>query len=155
MICGIDIGLTGAICILDRDKILYLIEMPILKTGKKSEIDLCRIKDILCQFKPSISHAFIEKAGVRPKQGSVSMFRYGSCYGMIIGLCAGLEIPYSLIAPQTWKATMLRDMPKEKEISILRAQQLFPTIVFHRKKDHHRAEALLLAEYGRRLLHAR
>ena len=48
---------------------------------------------------------------------------------------------------------MMADMGKDKDASRLRAIQLFPVVAnrLDRKKDDGRAEALLLAEYGRRL----
>ena len=47
-----------------------------------------------------------------------------------------------------WKRTMGLD--SQKAGSLDKARLLFPTADIERKKDHGRAEALLLAEYGRR-----
>ena len=38
----------------------------------------------------------------------------------------------------------------QKARAIIIAQRLFPTVSLARKKDHGRAEALLIAEYARR-----
>jgi len=51
-------------------------------------------------------------------------------------------------APQIWKKAF--SLGKDKEQTRLRAQQLFPGTALRRKKDHGRAEALLLALYGQR-----
>jgi hypothetical protein len=54
---------------------------------------------------------------------------------------------------QTWK-TMFGLIKQPKSVSLAVARKLFPTL--HQrlkfKKDHNRAEALLIAEYGRRML---
>jgi len=69
--------------------------------------------------------------------------------GIIATLGLSLEMP----SPQRWKKEMLADQGKEKDASRFKAMQLFPTVAgqLNRKKDDGRAEALLMAEYGRRL----
>lgn len=42
-------------------------------------------------------------------------------------------------------------LDSSKSVSLDKARLLFPTAELDRKKDHNRAEALLLAEYSRRL----
>ncbi len=88
-----------------------------------------------------------------PGQGVVSMFSMGYGYGLLLGVIVALEIPYTLVAPQTWKKAMLFDMPaRDKAASLARAKQLFPTMSGEIGKHHGKAEALLIAEYGKRLL---
>lgn len=69
------------------------------------------------------------------------------------GIIAAYRLPLELPSPQRWKKEMMADMGKDKDASRLRAIQLFPVVAnrLDRKKDDGRAEALLLAEYGRRL----
>lgn len=96
--------------------------------------------------------AVLENVHAMPKQGVTSSFNFGRGFGLWeMGLIA-LKIPYTLVAPQTWKRELLADMSKDKGSSILRAKQLFPHISEHLKlsKDEAKAEALLMAEYGRR-----
>jgi len=86
-----------------------------------------------------------------PKQGVVSMYKMGEGFGVWLGILAALRIPYTLVAPQTWKAVMLRDMSvRDKKASLLRAQQLWSDIAKQIGKHHGMAEAALIAEYGRR-----
>lgn len=92
--------------------------------------------------------AIIEKAQPMPKQGVVSTFTIGRNYGVVIGVLAALGIPYREVAPGTWKRAMGLDSDKEKSRSL--ARSLWPEAPLGRKKDHNRAEALLLAEWGRR-----
>ena len=76
------------------------------------------------------------------------MGRYMESYGIIKGVCMGLGIPYTPIAPRTWKAKMMRDMPKEKGSSIVRVQQLFPDINLPLKRHHNIADSILICLYG-------
>jgi crossover junction endodeoxyribonuclease RuvC len=149
-IVGIDVGLSGAIAILDNQGIpLELIDMPVIR-AVKNEIDIVEVVAIL--KRQNVSHAFIEKAGAMPGQGVVSMFRFGYSAGLIQGICAALNIPFTLVIPQRWKKVMLDGMPKEKGSSIIRAKQLFPSLELNLKKSHNQADAILIGLYGLRTL---
>lgn len=149
-ICGIDPGFSGAIAIIDLDgKIHHLIDMPVLMVGSKSSLDEVGVRQAL--VKHELSHVFIEKAGCMPKQGISSTSRYMASWGIIIGICVGLYIPYTLMTPQSWKKEMMAGMGKEKEASIARVKQLYPGLDLNRKKDHGKADAVLIANYARRL----
>jgi len=146
-IIGIDVGFSGAIAIINaKDKsIIELMDMPIITTSA-TELNENVIKEILSD--KDVKHVFIEKAQTMPQNGVVASFRYGAGYGVIRGICVGLGVPYSLCHPSTWKKKMMKDMPKEKYSSILRVCQLYPGLVMPRKKDHNKAEALLVGLYG-------
>lgn len=150
IVIGIDVGFSGAIAILNNTKIKDLIDMPILKVSKKTHLDANRVKNIMIDSKAE--HVFIEKAQAMPKQGIASTASYMKSAGIIEGVCVGLGIPYTLVTPQAWKKEMMQGMGKEKEASIFRAKQLYPDIDFPRKKDHGKADALLIALYGTRVL---
>lgn len=155
---GIDPGITGAVAWLEEIKrgsktilicdIVFIPTKAITKT--KREIDYSTLFGVLKDCPPTF--LMLEKASAMPKQGVVSMFRYGQAYGAIIMAIEALGIPYEVVHPRTWKAAMLSGMPKGKESSVIRAKGLFPnsTEFLKLKKDHNKAEALLLAEYGRR-----
>ena len=98
-IAGIDNGVTGAIAIMDSADlhIVDLIDMPIIHVGKRSEIDERRICNLLVEWE--VRHAYIERAQSMPGQGIASTAGYMCNYGIIRGICAGLEIPYTLITP--------------------------------------------------------
>lgn len=140
---GIDPGKTGAVAILHHDLSVQVFDTPESTTG---------MADLLYGY--NNPQVFVEKVHAMPGQGVVSMFSFGENYGKWQGIIAALGYSYSMVAPQTWKKELLKDMPKEKESSIIRALQLFPGMsnFLSRKKDHNRAEALLIAEYGHRLL---
>jgi hypothetical protein len=76
------------------------------------------------------------------------MFNYGVGYGAYLGILTALEIPFQEVRPQTWKKAY--SLNSEKSRSIIVAQQLFPGADIGKKDG--RAEALLLAEYARRIM---
>ncbi len=93
----------------------------------------------------------IEKAQSMPKQGTVSMFHYGQNYGEYLGMLKAMGIPYQEVRPQVWKkefGLIHTDKARSTQVAI----QLFPQCAHElkRKKDHHRAESLLIAEFARR-----
>lgn len=95
--------------------------------------------------------AYIEKVHSMPKQGVASSFTFGQGYGVLIGALSALCIPYELVTPQTWQKAMGCMTKGDKNVSKAAAQRLFPSI----KMTHAIADALLIAEYGRRTEAAR
>ena len=147
--CGIDPGFSGALAVVSEEgEVLGLEDMPVLKVGSRRELNEPAIKDFLKRHK--IATVALEKSQTRPGQGIASSGRYMMSYGVLRGLCVGLGIPYQLVHPRTWIKAMMPDMPKEKEASIQRVGQLYPDLVLDRKKDHGKADALLICLYGQR-----
>jgi hypothetical protein len=73
-------------------------------------------------------------------------------FGIWLGVIAGLLLPVEMVHPRTWKATLMRDMGKEKDASRVKAMQMYPLAAknLSLKKHHGRADALLIATYGER-----
>jgi crossover junction endodeoxyribonuclease RuvC len=154
---GIDPGFSGAICILDENGNIELLEdMPVLRIGSKQELDERRLCGWIEEYSADPAgysiHCFIEKAQPMPGQGISSTGRYLCSYGIIRGICVGLWVPYTLVSPITWKRSMLKDMKKGKQASIFRVLQLYPELDLERKKDHGKADAILIARYGMQLI---
>jgi hypothetical protein len=112
--------------------------------------------------KNSIDHVFLEKAQPMPKQGVVSVYGYGHHNGAIEGILSAYFIPYTLVKPQTWMKVMHAGADsgldtKGKSVQVCR--RLFPGVDLtpgKKTKPHDgMAEALLIAEYGRRILTGR
>lgn len=98
----------------------------------------------------------IEKVSSMSGQGVSSTFKFGANFGQWIGRLEVLAIPYDLVTPGKWKKVMFDSAAKDenkKEFSRQRAIRVFPNMVgrLSKKKDHNRAEALLIAEYSRRI----
>ena len=146
LVAGVDPGFSGAISILDEHGAIILnVDMPIIK-GDRDELDEQAIRTILAN--KDVKHVFIEKVSAMPGEGVVSVGRFMAGWGIVRGICAGLQKPYTLVHPLTWKKKMMRDMPKDKGASIIRVKQLYPDIDLPRKKDHGKADAILIALYG-------
>jgi crossover junction endodeoxyribonuclease RuvC len=95
----------------------------------------------------------IEEVHSMPNQGVSSTFSFGRSYGIMIGVCAVLGIPYVLVRPQRWKAVyeplqgLQGDIAKDAARQL--ATELYPNlkILFEKRKDDGRAEAILIANY--------
>lgn len=99
--------------------------------------------------------AVLEKVHSMPKQGVASSFGFGMNFGIWRGRLEALGIPYDLVTPQKWQKVMFDSQTRgdRKAMSLDRARRLFPEMsdMLKRKKDHSRADALLIAEYCRRM----
>lgn len=117
-------------------------------TGKDCYVVLEKVNAMLTAGKRSKPCPVCKKA---PGMGATSAFNFGGSYWMWIALLTAHKLPYALVSPVTWKKVLMSDMGKEKGASIVKASQLYPRAVkqMHRKKDHNRADALLLATYAK------
>lgn len=98
----------------------------------------------------------IEQVNASPQMGVVSAFKFGKSVGLIRGVCiaAGLQMAY--VTPQKWQKEfglivkgrgLGQGDTDKKNRNKSKACELFPEL----KITHATADALLLAEYGRRL----
>ena len=156
LIIGLDPGLSGAVAFLnDQDNDLKVFDTPTLtlsRGGKaKREPDMVELARIVGAAGP-IAHAFVEQVGAMPGQGVSSVFAFGKVYGAALGILAAHFIPLTLVSPVKWKRAL--GVPADKDGSRARASQLMPAHagLWSRCKDDGRAEAALIAEYGRRQL---
>ena len=83
----------------------------------------------------------------------ICYLNFGMNFGFIQGVLKAYEIPYELVTPQKWKKEF--SCTSDKNTSIEVCKRLFPNVNLKAtdrcKKDHDGiAEALLIAEYGRR-----
>lgn len=155
LILGIDPGLTGAYAALTLDGLTVVADLPTVekahKSGKRSEFSAHLFHDCVASL-PKIDMAVIEHVSASPQMGTVSAFRFGECFGGIVAVLACCGIRTEFVRPATWKKAM--GLNSEAEVSRAKVLELFPDASQHfaRKADHNRAEAALLAEYGRREL---
>lgn len=91
--------------------------------------------------------AIIESVHSMPKQGVASSFKFGRSYGFLRGCLIASGIPFEEVTPQRWQKELGCLSKGNKNVTKARAQQLFPSL----KITHATADALLLAEYARRL----
>ncbi len=154
---GIDPGITGAIAFIET---LY---ETAAKTHTEATVfdfadpeslaQLQKVKGLQC-------FAFLEKAqamrrgGV--KQGTVSTGKFMHAAGIAEGYLRALGIPFAIKTKREWWPLVKDSSSTGKDakvVSLDLARRLFPyfsTTKLRRKKDHNRAEALLIAEACRR-----
>lgn len=166
-IIGIDPGAKGGIAVLDfSGKCVEAIVMPEELTDTANFLKKYTVKD---------SIIVLEDVHSMPGQGVKSMFSFGRNFGELIGLIAAFNTinqykRFELVSPRKWKSAIfgkvekIENETKEarqkrlKQLSISKAKELYPDVSLLpvRKKvgtveSDGIAEALLLAEYGRRL----
>lgn len=145
MIIGIDCGYrTGGVGIIGED----YAEVHDLPTYSEGGVDVLALMDIITSV-DKVDHIYIERQQAMPKQGVVSTFKLGYGFGQIVSTCSLSRSPFTLVTPNNWKRAM--NLPKDKDAARRMAQQWFPDLAgqLKRKKDEHRAEALLIAAFGR------
>ena len=155
---GIDPGLKGGIAIINGGLVIvHDTPTTLVKSGKKNKNMYIEssMAEILRSYSDLDVFVVIEKIHSMPKQGVAAMFSMGEGYGLWRGIVAALKMPYELVTPQAWKKEMMKGMGKEKSASCYRAQQLFPSVELFGSKGgakDGRGDALLIAEYGRRIM---
>jgi crossover junction endodeoxyribonuclease RuvC len=92
-----------------------------------------------------------------PGQGVSSTFKLGQNYGIWLAAIASCGWPLTIVRPAEWKKGLgypAKDKKEGKAYSLTLARRLYPAAAgdLARVKDHNRAEALLLAHYGKGLI---
>lgn len=146
---GIDPGNTGAVVFMSMDdEVVAVHDMPLMPNGKKQQVNAAALSAIVSgSWAENTVMAYVEKVSAMPGQGVSSMFNFGMGYGVIQGVLAANNIPYTLVTPQSWKKRAGL-IGKDKDMSRTMAQQMYPKAELHRKKDIGRADAILIARYG-------
>jgi crossover junction endodeoxyribonuclease RuvC len=150
---GIDPGLSGAIAVITDDS-LQIHDMPVMtvdRNGKaKRQVSANELAELLNLYASKDCHVYVERVGAVSGQGVTSVFSFGRSFGMIEGILAALKMPVTFVAPATWTRAIGRS--PGKDASRARAMELFPNYeyFFKRVKDDGRADAALIAHWGRK-----
>ena len=154
LIIGIDPGITGSLCFFEDGKIIDVIDMPNMAEGKKNKRQVNgaqiyneisnRIKNI---DKKNIK-VVIEQVSAMPGQGVTSMFNFGQSFGVLKGICSGMQLSMYFVRPAKWKK-YFNLINSEKDASRTRAIEIFPYFSpqLSRKKDSNKADAILIASF--------
>ena len=151
---GIDPGQKGAIAIIQGQFCIDIKDMPLMPNHEVDANELYRYLNM--PEHRGYRTAVIERSQPMPKQGVVSVFSYGRGYGAIVAVLQVLEIPFQEVPAMKWKKSF--SLNRDKGESVTKALELFPSLkqtVFYTPRGRMldgRAEALLIAEYGRRHL---
>lgn len=172
---GVDPGKSGAIVIINPSGDVSCSVTPVI--GK--EIDWSVFADLLRQ---EDCHVFLEHVHAIYGSSANSTFVFGGCFEGAKAIIAALRLPFTLVQPKAWQKVMYQGVPEmrkppvqiktgkrmgqfnkgkldTKKMSLVAVKRLFPHVSLFRTPrcttEHNGiVDALLLAEYGRRLIGA-
>lgn len=152
-IIGIDPGLTGAIAILENNKVLNIFfEMPVMSEGKKNKrqlnsAQLVRLLNDNISKNEDVS-VIVEQVNAMPGQGVTSMFNFGQTFGAIKGICAALGLPIFFVRPSKWKKHF-ELINSSKDSSRTKVIEMYPSLSneLSKKKDVNKSDAILIARF--------
>ena len=151
-IIGIDPGLSGAIAVLEDNKIKEIFDIPVMADGKKNKRQLNSahlvklIKDNIKDMDETV--IVVEQVNAMPGQGVTSMFNFGQTFGAIKGICAALGLPIYFVRPAKWKKHF-ELINASKDASRTKAIEMYPSFSekLSKKKDVNKSDAILIARY--------
>jgi len=154
LIIGIDPGITGAICFFEDRKIIDLIEMPNMASGKKNKRQVNgaqvynEIFERIKNYNKKDIKVVIEQVSAMPGQGVTSMFNFGQSFGVLKGICSAMQLPMYFVRPAKWKKYYSL-INSKKDASRTKAIEIFPYIStqLSKKKDSNKADAILIASF--------
>lgn len=140
---GVDPGQGGGLAIISELGLIEAVKMP------ETEKDLL---DLLGTWRACYEHqgevkAVLEFVRSSPQMGVVSAFKFGVGYGGLRMALVACEIPFDEVVPAKWQRVLGCRSGGDKNVTKRRAQELFPAA----KVTHAVADAMLLAEYGKRV----
>ena len=151
-IIGIDPGLSGAIAVLENNKVLSIFDMPVMSEGKKNKRQL-NSAQLVKLLKDNILNneeisVVVEQVNAMPGQGVTSMFNFGQTFGAIKGVCAALNLPIFFVRPSKWKKHF-ELINSSKDASRTKVIEMYPYIAekLSKKKDVNKSDAILIARY--------
>lgn len=163
---GVDPGLHGGLALLRPDGRHFMSQRTPILAGSgaaRDEHHVGELANLLCSWLKLVAdedgevRVALEEVGARPGQGVTSMFSFGVGFGLWRALCAVTMTPVHRIRPQDWQKITLRGRSRKdvKQMCVLVASELWPTVKLRGKADSGIADALLIAEAARQLLNAR
>ena len=152
LIIGIDPGLSGAIAVLDNQKIKDIFDMPVMSEGKKNkrQLNSAQLVELIKQSIKGYEETTIvvEQVNAMPGQGVTSMFNFGQTFGAIKGVCAALGLPIFFVRPSKWKKHF-ELINSSKDSSRTKAIEMYPSLSneLAKKKDVNKSDAILIARF--------
>ncbi|KAA0061758.1 hypothetical protein IC582_009916 [Cucumis melo] len=161
-VIGVDPDVSGAVALLRTDESISSAQVydsphvQVLVGGRRRKrLDAKSIVQLLHSFNAPIgTTAYLEQSNPFPKDGKQGWWGGGFGYGLWIGVLVGLGFSVVPVPPLAWKNKFeLSGKDTSKDDSRRIASELFPSLspLLKRKKDHGRADALLIAAYGKGL----
>ncbi|XP_074292462.1 Holliday junction resolvase MOC1, chloroplastic-like [Silene latifolia] len=159
-VIGIDPDVSGALALLKSDVSgiisAEVFDSPIVQVAVGSRLrkrlDARSIVQLVQSFDaPTGTVAYLEQSTPFPQDGKQGWWSGGFGYGLWIGILVASGFSVVPVPSNVWKRELeLARGRTSKDESRELATQLFPSLstMLKRKKDHGRAEALLIAAYG-------
>ena len=151
-IIGIDPGLSGAIAVLENNKVLNIFDMPVMSEGKKNkrQLNSALLVNLIkrnVDLNEEVS-VVVEQVNAMPGQGVTSMFNFGQTFGAIKGVCAALELPIFFVRPSKWKKHF-ELINSSKDASRTKVIEMYPSFAdkLSKKKDVNKSDAILIARF--------
>lgn len=137
---GVDPGSSGSIAVLDVNGDI---------------VDCCALKNTdgdVTEFVRTVTEratcvATLESVHSMPRQGVKSTFTFGANYGFVRGVLTAFAVPVTLVSPAKWQGEMQCKSGGDKNVTKAAAQRIWTSF----RITHANADALLIAEYGRRI----
>lgn len=150
---GIDPGKSGALAILAATSTVH--DLPHLD-GELDYQSLYALLEphkgavVVLETQQAVARSVKRKDGTWTTTASASgAFEIGKGYGGVLACCRLAGLVIHRVTPASWKSAL--GLSKDKALSLRKARDLFPELAaeLRRAGDDGRAEALLLAVYGR------
>lgn len=145
---GVDPGNNGGLALIKNDQAIEYERMPDI-----AGIDTFFDNAVFAAKGDEIACIFEEHKGGGPQTNAHAHKSAGRYQGIIETLCCVHSVQMHMVTPQAWKKQLGANSDKQRSINL--AERLFPKakLLFPRctKKHDGVAEALLIAEYGRRM----
>ena len=151
-IIGIDPGLSGAIAVVQNNKVLAIYDMPVMTEGKKNkkQLNSAQLVNIIRENTGNEDEiaVVVEQVNAMPGQGVTSMFNFGQTFGAIKGICAALKLPIFFVRPSKWKKHF-ELINSSKDSSRTKAIEMYPSLAnqLSKKKDVNKSDAILIARF--------
>jgi hypothetical protein len=128
--------------------------MPIVRVKPRREVLVSQVAEVFRGYVEEYGagevFCTLEKHTPRPGQGISGQCKLARICGQIEGIVSALGMSYQITHPRTWSKVM-RDVEGTdlKARARISAGRRFPDLDLSLKKHHNRADAALIAEFGR------
>ena len=127
----IDPGLSGAIAVLENNKVLNIFDMPVMSEKKKNKRQLNSAL-LVNLIKENINlndeiAVVVEQVNAMPGQKVISMFNFGQTFGAIKGICAAIRFANFFVRPSKWK-NILNSFNSSKDSSRTKTIEMYQIV---------------------------
>lgn len=154
IIIAVDPGVTGAFAVFQSEnRSVHVYDIPTLQTiVNKKKRRILDYESLAAHFRHLVIYeheSFLVTERIRPFPHDTPMTasKLSEIYGAIKGMAYMQDLNVIDVEPIVWKR-FFNLIGENKNASVHLAQKLFPDVDLTFKKDHNRAEALLIMRYA-------